>query len=141
MAGIIVGAKIVGGELLTQTLQAAFEAWAEEDVNGKYWTEQFKTEVWGYPGPTTRESPNALVRDASSPRDIYDYGRLYDSGVDSFKITSSPSEVVASWDWDARNSTGNLYAYYVHEGKGGNLAPRRWTDDLVSPSLKARLWK
>ena len=135
MAGIIVGAKIVGGQFWERKLQAAFEAWAEEDVNDKYWKEQFTTEVWGYPGPTKRKNPNALVRDAYSPRDIYDYGRLYDSGVESFTLASSSSQVTASWNWDARNSTGKLYAYYVHEGKGGNLAPRRWTDDLVSPSL------
>ena len=62
MAGIIVGAKIVGGEFWERKLQAAFEAWAEEDVNDKYWKEQFTTEVWGYPGPTKRKNPNALVR-------------------------------------------------------------------------------
>jgi len=135
MAGIIVGAKIVGGESWERKLQAAFEAWAEEDVNDRYWKEQFTTEVWGYPGPTTRENPRAPVRDAFSPRDIYDYGRLYDSGVESFDIISDVNSVTASWNWDAKNSTNNLYAYYVHEGKGSNLAPRRWTDDLVSPSL------
>jgi hypothetical protein len=131
MAGIIVGAKIVGGELWEKKLQAAFEAWTRFEVNDHFRT-QFNTDIWDYSAVTFRKSGQTV---GPEPRDIYDLGDLYRSGRDSFTITAGGSDVTASWDWDARNSSGKLYAYYVHEGKGTNIEPRQWTDPLVSPDL------
>jgi hypothetical protein len=129
MAGIIAGAKIVGGEAWERKLQAAFEQWARFEVND-YFRDEFTTEKWGYPGVTLRKSGQT----ADDPRDIYDLGNLYRSGRESFTVGNKGLEVTASWDWNAKNSRGNLYAYYVHEGKSTNLAPRQWTDALTSPA-------
>jgi hypothetical protein len=138
MAGIIVGAKILGIKLLEAKLQGAFKEWAKEDVNGDYWDKQFGSKIWDYPGTTIRKNTETI---APGKRDIYDLGKLYESGIESFKTTNSDNSVTASWDWDAKNSTGSLYAYYVHEGAekaGNNLVPRKWTDALVVPSLFAK---
>ena len=138
MSGIIVGAKITGGEFWEKKLQEAFKEWAEDDVNGDYWDEQFGSKIWDYPGSTIRKNTETI---SPGNRDIYDLGKLYESGVESFKTTDGNNSVTASWDWDAKNSTGNLYAYYVHEGAekaGNNLVPRKWTDALVVPSLFAQ---
>lgn len=135
MAGIIVGAKIVGGDSWERKLEEAFKEWAKEDVNNDYWDKQFGSKIWDYPGPTLRKNGEIIP---AGNRDIYDLGALYESGVKSFTVTKGSSNTTASWDWDARNSTGNLYAYYVHEGAekaGNNLAPRKWTEALVVPSL------
>jgi hypothetical protein len=129
MAGIIVGAKIVGGEAWERKLQAAFEQWARLEVND-YFRDEFTTEKWSYPGVTFRKSGQT----ADDPRDIYDLGNLYRSGRESFTVGNKGLEVTASWDWNAKNSSGNLYAYYVHEGRSTNLAPRQWTDALTSPA-------
>jgi hypothetical protein len=131
MAGIIIGAKIVGGELWEKKLQAAFESWTRFEVNDHF-RAQFNTDIWDYSAVTFRKSGQTV---GPEPRDIYDLGDLYRSGRDSFTITTGGSDVTASWDWDARNSSGRLYAYYVHEGKGTNIEPRQWTDPLVSPDL------
>jgi hypothetical protein len=133
MAGIIVGAKIVGGEAWERKLQAAFEQWARFEVND-YFRDQFNTDRWYYPAVTLRKSGQTA---GPGPRDIYDLGNLYRSGRESFAVSSKGLEVTASWDWDAKNSSGNLYAYYVHEGAekaGNNLMPRQWTDVLVEPT-------
>jgi hypothetical protein len=129
MAGIIVGAKIIGGEAWERKLQAAFEQWARFEVND-YFRDEFTTEKWDYPGITFRKSGQTV----GDPRDIYDLGDLYRSGRESFTVSSQALEVTASWNWNAKNSSGNLYAYYVHEGKSTNLAPRQWTDTLTSPA-------
>jgi len=124
MAGIIVGAKILGIKLLEAKLQGAFKEWAKEDVNGDYWDKQFGSKIWDYPGTTIRKNTETIA-----------------PGIEIFKTTKSDNSVTASWDWDAKNSTGNLYAYYVHEGAekaGNNLVPRKWTDALVVPSLFAK---
>jgi len=131
MAGIIVGAKVVGIKLLEAKLQAAFETWTRFEVND-YFQDQFNTEKWGYPGVTFRKNRSTV---GPEPRNIFDLGDLYRSGRDSFKITQGLNDVTASWDWDAKNAAGQPYAYYVHEGEGTNLAPRRWTDPLMSPDM------
>jgi hypothetical protein len=131
MAGIIVGAKIVGGAFWEQKLQAAFEAWTRFEVNDHF-RDQFNNEIWDYGAVTFRKSGQTV---GPEPRDIYDLGDLYRSGRDSFTITNGSSDVTASWDWDAKNTSGKPYAYYVHEGKGTNIEPRQWTDPLVSPDL------
>lgn len=129
MAGIIVGAKIIGGDAWERKLQAAFEQWARFEVND-YFRDQFTTDKWDYPSVTFRKSGQT----ADNPRDIYDLGDLYRSGRESFTVSSKGREVIASWDWDAKNTSGKLYAYYVHEGKSTNIASRQWTDALTSPT-------
>jgi hypothetical protein len=144
MSATIVGGTIVNAKLLEAKLAKAFETWARFDAND-YFRDQFVEDKWPYPGGTERKS-GELARD---PRNIFDLGDLYRSGRDSFKITQGSADVTASWDWDAKNSSGRGYAWYVHEGLSTNLAPRQWTDvfqqrDLfdgssVSKELRSRI--
>jgi hypothetical protein len=144
MSGIIVGGSIINADKLVQKLEKAFETWARFEVND-YFRDQFLEDKWSYPGETQRKS-GELARD---PRNIFDLGNLYRSGRDSFKITQGSSDITASWDWDAKNSSGRAYAWYVHEGLSTNLTPRQWTDvfqqrDLfassnVSKELRSRI--
>jgi hypothetical protein len=125
-----VSAKLVGIEKLEQALLEAFEQWAKEDINDKYMNLRFLDDgFWPYPdypaGGTKRKSGEIV----GSPRDIYDLGELYESGRRSFFVTNGQ----AFWNWGARNSSGNLYAEYVHEGLGTNRTPRKWTEDIVVP--------
>jgi hypothetical protein len=126
-----VSAKLIGIEKLEQALLRAFEQWAEEDVDDKYMKLRFLDDgFWPYPnypaGGTKRKSGEVV----GSPRNIYDLGELYRSGRESFSVTGG----LASWNWDARNSSGQPYAGYVHEGLGTNSTPRKWTDDIAIPS-------
>lgn len=130
MAGVIVGAKLIGSESWERKLRAAFETWASEDIDDAYWDDQFKSNKWPYDNETRRRNGEVVT----SPRDIYDLGALYDSGRESFSITQGNRDVTASWNWDAQNSSGRAYAWYVHEGLGTNIAPRPWTDELQVPS-------
>jgi len=76
-------------------------------------------------------------------------GELYRSGRDSFDTEKTANGISASWNWDAKNSSGRGYAWYVHEGLSTNLEPRQWTDifqqrDLfansnVSKELRSRI--
>jgi hypothetical protein len=130
MAGVIVGAKLIGINLLEKKLRAAFETWASEDIDDAYWDDQFKDDRWIYPNETRRKNGEVVT----SPRNIYDLGELYDSGRESFKITQGAMDITASWNWNAKNSSGRAYAWYVHEGLGTNITPRPWTDELQVPS-------
>jgi hypothetical protein len=130
MAGVVVGAKLIGGDILEKKLRAAFETWASEDIDDAYWDDQFKNEKWIYSNETKRKNGETVT----SPRDIYDLGALYDSGRESFRITQGSLDITATWNWDAQNSSGRAYAWYVHEGLGTNVAPRPWTDELQVPS-------
>lgn len=123
---IIVGGSIVNGKLLERQLVEAFAEWAEEDINNAYWDDQFKADIWSYPDETKRKNGEIV----SSPRDIYDLGALYDSGRESFSVNLGGISPSASWTWDAVNSSGRAYAWYVHEGLSTNQAPRPWTDDF-----------
>lgn len=131
MASIVGGAKIIGMKVLEQKLQKAFETWARFEVND-YFRDQFNTDKWNYPAVTFRKNRDTV---GPEPRDIFDLGDLYRSGRDSFEVIKGVDGATASWDWDARNSSGDMYAYYVHEGEGTNLTPRRWTDALVDRDL------
>jgi hypothetical protein len=131
MAGITVGAKIIGMKVFEAKLREAFEEWAALEVNDHF-HDQFRTKKWDYPGVTFRKNGTTA---GPGPRDIYDLGNLYESGRDSFVVKQGTDVVTASWNWDARNTSGKLYAYYVHEGEGTNQEARRWTDPLVSPDL------
>lgn len=130
MSGIIVGGSIINAGKLVQKLEKAFETWARFEVND-YFRDQFLEGKWGYPGETQRKSGEL----ARNPRNIFDLGNLYRSGRDSFKITQGASDITASWDWDAKNSSGRAYAWYVHEGLSTNLAPRQWTDVFQERNL------
>ena len=130
MSGIIVGGSIINADKLVQKLEKAFETWARFEVND-YFRDQFLEDKWGYPGETQRKSGEL----ARNPRNIFDLGNLYRSGRDSFRITQGTSDITASWDWDAKNSSGRAYAWYVHEGLSTNLAPRQWTDVFQERNL------
>jgi hypothetical protein len=130
MSGIVVEAKVIGGEGWEKKLRAAFETWASEDIDDAYWDDQFKDDRWVYQNETRRKNGEVV----GSPRDIYDLGELYESGRESFRITQGSMDITASWNWDAKNSSGRAYAWYVHEGLGTNVTPRPWTDELQVPS-------
>ena len=136
MALVVAGASLHNSKSLETQLIAAFTDWVEKEVNNDYMKEQFRTDIWPYDAVTRRKN-GALV--GRGKRDIYDLGNLYRSGQRSFQVNSGPSEVTASWHWDAKNSSGDEYAWYVHEGQGPHsIEPRRWTDELAVPSLFAR---
>jgi len=123
----LVSASFSGWERLEKALLDAFEEWAVEDINKAHWDDQFKTEKWKHSPLTIR----ANGEKAESPRDIYDLGNLYQSGIDSLKIERMSSAIEANWHWDAKNRSGQEYAWYVHEGWGTNDPyPRKFTDDI-----------
>ena len=114
MALLIAGARLVGEEELLRQLGDVFEEWVTKDVNDDYMYEQFRTDKWSYAGPPTKRKSGGT---AGNPRDIYDLGNLYKSGRDSFKVDRNPSKVEASWHWNAKNQSGDEYAWFVHEGE------------------------
>jgi len=120
-------ASLSGGEQIQQALVKAFTDWTEQDINDAFWDDQFKGDKWNHSPSTTRRNGDTV----GSPRDIYDLGELYNSGKESYKLTSSTGNVTARWHWDAKNNSGKEYAEYVHEGTGTNEGyPRKFTDDL-----------
>ena len=132
---ITTGAKLVNIKHLEQAIMEAFSEWAEEDVNDKYMSEQFLTDKWEYPPPPTKRKNGQI---AGNPRDIYDTGALFESGRESFSIKAGTISVEASWHWDAKNSSGDEYAWFVHEGQGPHSRiPRPWTDEISVPFLFA----
>ena len=137
-------AKIIGMELIEKALMDGFEQWAKEDINEAHWDDQFKEDKWKWDQATEREngevvfSPRKTKRKNGevvfSPRDIYDLGNLYKAGVDSLDIQRSSNGIIAEWDWsEARNSSGDSYAWYVHEGTSRHPG-RPFTDDISIPS-------
>lgn len=144
MSGVIVGGTLFNGDAFVNKLAKAFETWSRFDVND-YFRDQFLDDKWPYPGETKRKNGDVVT----SPRDIYDLGDLYKSGRDGFGIEQGGVDITASWNWDAKNSSGRGYAWYVHEGLSTNLEPRQWTDifqqrDLfessnVSKALSSRI--
>lgn len=125
-------ARLIGMKAIEASLLAAFEQWVDQDVNEKYMEEQFFGDIWQYPPPSTVRKNGET---AGNPRNIVDTGELYESGKEyTFSINSNGAE--ASWHWDAKNSSGEEYAWYVHEGKGPySRAPRPWTDQIAEPYL------
>jgi hypothetical protein len=126
----IVNATIVNQKKLEQALIDAFETWAEEDINDAHWDDQFREDRWQYSNVTTRKNGESV----GSPRDIYDLGALYESGINSYKFSAGPNGAEANWHWDATNASGREYAWYVHEGLGTNVTARPFTDDISLPS-------
>lgn len=145
MSGVIIGGTVINAKILERKLAEAFETWAKENVDDGYFEDQFKDDKWEYPGYTRRKSGE----NAGTVRNIYDLGELYRSGKESFKITQGANDITASWNWDAKNDSGNAYAWYVHEGLSTNLEPRQWTDvfqqrdlfdgSVVSKALRSRI--
>lgn len=130
-----IGAKFIGGDDIERALLKAFESWTREDINETFWDDQFKEEKWDH-SPLTVRANGELV---GSPRDIYDLGELYNSGVKSYNFQSSKNNAMASWHWDAKNRSGQEYAWYVHEGKGTNDPyERRFTDDVSDMAFSFR---
>ena len=124
---------LINPKSIEAALVKAFREWADEDVNDKFFSGQFIDRQWSYPGPETIRKARGP---AGNPRDIYDTGALFESGQESFTLRGGVNGVSANWHWDAKNSSGQEYAFYVHEGKGPHSrVPRKWTDDLVIPSL------
>ena len=144
---VIIGGTLLNGKSLENKLVNAFAAWAQEDINDAYWDDQFKADIWSYPDETKRKNGETV----GSPRDIYDLGALYDSGRESFSVNLGGIVPSVSWTWDAVNTSGRAYAWYVHEGLSTNQAPRPWTDDfqvaakfqssVVSRALRNRIRK
>lgn len=125
-------AVLLNAQAIEKSLVEAFSKWASIDVNQTHWREQFTDmSKWKYDGETKRKSGGPPV---GSPRDIYDLGRLYESGVNSFSLNYNGGVVEASWHWDAKNSKGIEYANYVHEGTGTNKTARPFTDDVAVAS-------
>lgn len=126
----ILGGNIINGHLIENALVAAFETWVEEDINQRHWEEQFKNmSKWPYDmgdNPTVRKNGQTV----DSPRDIYDLGLLYKSGLKTV-FEDTGTMVTANWHWDAKNTKGKEYAWYVHEGIGSNTTARPFTDDIA----------
>ena len=134
MAGVV-NARIINQAQLETAIVDAFEEWLDEDVNDKFFSEQFLTDKWQYPPPST-ERKNGEI--AGNPRNIVDLGNLFRSGQESFNIVRSSTLIEGKWHWDAENSSGQEYAWYVHEGEGPySRAPRPWTDEIAEPYLFA----
>jgi len=130
MSATIIGGSFVNPDKLVAKLVDAFEQWAEEDITGAHWDDQFKEMGrWQYDGETRRKNGETVY----SPRDIYDLGALYESGINSYNFTLSANVATADWNWDATNSSGEYYARYVHDGYGTNRTGRPWTDELYYP--------
>jgi len=129
------GARWVNGPQFEAEIVKAFEEWLDEDVNDKFFSEQFLTDKWEYPGETTIRQNG---EPAGDPRNIYDLGNLFRSGQESFSIVRGSTLIEGKWHWDAENSSGQEYAWYVHEGEGPySRVPRRWTDEIADPYLFA----
>jgi hypothetical protein len=123
-------ARIVNQKLIEEALLNAFDKWAKEDINEAHWDDQFKDMgKWSWDGETRRKNGEVV----DSPRDIYDLGDLYESGVKSFKLNRTSNGTEANWHWDATNSSGEEYAWYVHEGTD-TMKGRPFTDDISMTS-------
>ena len=122
-----VKATLKNQQAVTDALAKAFALWAAEDINEIHWKQQFQEmSRWDYNGRTIREKGPPV----ESPRDIYDLGYLYQSGVDSFTLEDDGNLITAKWHWDATNASGKEYATHVHNGTGTNKTARPFTDDV-----------
>lgn len=128
----IAGAKIIGASDIERALLKAFEDWTRDEINNIFWKKEFTRADWQYDSDvvTIRRNPSAPIREAENPRDIYDYGNLFESGIQSYKYESSSNKGTAHWHWDAKNGSGEEYASYVHEGT--RFMPDRPFTDRIS---------
>lgn len=125
----VISAKIIGIERIEKAILQAFEEWTKEEVNDKHWDSQFGDKQWEYEAVTVRKNRETVGPEL---RDIYDLGKLYESGIKSYKFTTGATSAQASWHWDAKNNAKipEEYAWYVHEGKGSNIRGRPFTDQV-----------
>ena len=126
----IVNAKIINAKAIEKALLDAFKEWSEKDINDKHWKYQFQERKWDYDGITVRKSGEIV---GPEPRNIYDLGALYDSGVRSYSFSLGSSQAQANWHWDATNGSGKEYASAVHYGTKF-MDGRPFTDDISLPS-------
>jgi len=133
---VIAKAKIVNAKKLEAAITNAFKQWADQDINEDHWRYQFLEREWDYDfdKPAIRENREKYPNPITSPRNIEDWGDLYQSGLDSYKFSASTNRAEAYWHWDATNRSGKEYAWYVHEGKWTNRSARPFTDDISIPS-------
>ena len=120
---------LINPRSIEAALVKAFEDWADEDVNDNFFSEQFISRQWSYPGPETIRKARGPAGD---PRDIYDTGALFKSGQESFTLQGGVNGVEANWHWDAKNSSGQEYAFYVHEGKGPHSRSQYRCGDAIA---------
>lgn len=133
LSATIASARIVNAKEIERQLADAFAEWLEDDVNDEYMSQEFIDDKWPYPPPSTARVNGEM---AGSPRNIYDTGELFRSGQESFSIARGGSTVEGNWHWGATNSSGEEYAWFVHEGKGPHSrAARPWTDEIAEPYL------
>ena len=129
----IVNATITNSKSIEDALLNAFAYWAEEDINEAHWEDQFRDmDRWQWDQETKRRNGTTV----SSPRDIYDLGDLYESGKKSFNLDRSGGAIAARWHWDAKNSSGQEYAAYVHDGTWF-MDARPFTEDVAPPVAQA----
>jgi hypothetical protein len=129
----IVNAIITNSKSIEKAFLTAFETWATEYVNDIHWEQQFDDmSQWEWGRETKRRNGEIVA----SPRDIYDLGNLYRSGVNSFDLDKSGSTITARWHWDAKNSSGQEYAAYVHDGTWF-MDARPFTEDVAPPVAQA----
>jgi len=131
----VAGARFFGGDDIERALLKAFESWTREDINDAFWDDQFKEDKWEHSPLTIRANGDTV----GSPRDIYDLGELYRSGVESYNFQLFRDGATASWHWNAKNRSGREYAWYVHEGAGTNDPyDRAFTDDVSGMAFSFR---
>ena len=134
----IVNAKVTNAQKLESAIITAFKQWADKDINEDHWRYQFLERKWFYDGVTRRENRDKYPDFIESPRNIEDWGDLYQSGVDSYEFSLIGGGAKAYWHWDATNRSGQEYAWYVHEGEGTNRSARPFTDDI---SIASSFWQ
>jgi hypothetical protein len=131
-----VGTRLINAQKLVTAITNAFENWATEDIDDAHWDDQFQDmSRWDWSGENRRDGSNETRRKngeiVDSPRDIYDLGNLYRSK--QYSLVKRINGIEAKWSWNATNSSGQEYAYYVHEGTTKTDA-RPFTDDISIPS-------
>ena len=126
----ITNARLINQRQLEQAIVDAFKEWATEDINEAHWDDQFlDSSKWQWDQETRRRNGETVF----SPRDIYDLGALYESGINSFSVSDTSKGAEAYWHWNAKNDNGDEYAYYVHYGTRF-MDGRPFTDDISIPS-------
>jgi len=125
----VVSTKIIGIEHIEKAILQAVEDWTKEEINGKHWDSQFGDKKWDYQAVTFRKNREIVGPEL---RDIYDLGKLYESGIKSYRFTGGTGGAEAHWHWDAKNNAKipEEYAWYVHEGTGSNIKGRPFTDQV-----------
>lgn len=133
----ITSAKITNKKKLEKAIVQAFKQWADTDIDDEHWRYQFLEREWDYDyrSPTIRQNKAKYPNPITSPRNIEDWGTLYESKEYNFSLSSTGA--LASWHWGATNSSGQEYAHYVHYGTRF-MDGRPFTDDI---GLASSFWQ